>query len=73
VNPEIPVLTGILWDPTGQALAVLDQMEMTVGDTIRGYHVTAIQPSAVVLSCKGRSLILQTHPEGMVNYPGNSQ
>ena len=54
-----PVLHGILWDPGGQSLALINDGEVKVGDTIGGYRVDQIRQDAVVLSNGGESLTLQ--------------
>ena len=38
-----PVLFGILWDPGGQSIALLNDTEVKVGDTIGGYRVAEIR------------------------------
>ena len=48
-----PVLYGILWDPNGHSLALINDTEAKVGDTINGYQVTEIRRDAVVLSVEG--------------------
>ena len=53
------LLSGILWDPTGRSLALINDTEAKVGDTIGGYRVTEIRPDAVVLVRDGKPLVLQ--------------
>ncbi len=54
-----PVLYGILWDPGGQSIALINDGEAKVGDTITGYQVKEIRKDAVVLSNGGEPLVLQ--------------
>lgn len=54
-----PVLYGILWDPGGQSLALLNDTEVKVGDTIGGYRVQEIRQDAVVLIGGGEPVVLQ--------------
>jgi hypothetical protein len=46
-------LRGILWDPSGASIAMIDDVEVKVGDTIQGYRVTDIQQDAVILIASG--------------------
>jgi hypothetical protein len=55
-----PVLYGILWDPGGGSLALINDREMQVGDVINGYRVTAIRQDAVVLHVEdGEPVVLR--------------
>ena len=54
-----PALYGILWDPGGQSIALINDGEAKVGDTIAGYQVKEIRKDAVVLSNGGEPLVLQ--------------
>ena len=55
-----PVLRGILWDPSGRSIALIDELEAKVGDTVRGYRVAAIRRDEVVLESEdGQSMVLQ--------------
>ena len=54
-----PVLFGILWDPGGQSIALLNDTEVKVGDTIGGYRVQEIRQDAVVLIDGGEPVVLQ--------------
>ena len=54
-----PVLYGILWDPRGQSIAMLNDTEVRVGDTVGIYEVLEIRKDAVVLSAGGDPLVLQ--------------
>ena len=53
-----PALFGILWDPGGKSIALLNDTEVKVGDTIGSYRVVEIRPDAVVLSDGGEPLVL---------------
>jgi len=44
-----PVLLGILWDPGGRSLALINDTEVTVGDAVGPYRVAEIRTDAVVL------------------------
>ena len=46
-------LRGILWDPAGTSIAMIDDVEVKVGDTLGDYRVTEIQQAAVVLHTSG--------------------
>ena len=48
-----PVLYGILWDPGGHSLALINDTEVTVGDMVNGYRVAEIRQDAVVLTVEG--------------------
>jgi len=54
-----PVLYGILWDPAGKSIALLNDTEAKVGDTIEGYQVLEIRHDAVVLTNGGEPVVLQ--------------
>ena len=53
-----PVLYGILWDPAGVSIALVDNLEAKVGDIVRGYRVKAIQKDAVILEAEGQTVVL---------------
>ena len=44
-----PILIGILWDPGGHSIALINDSEAKVGDTVNGYLVTEIRRDEVVL------------------------
>jgi hypothetical protein len=46
-------LRGILWDPAGTSIAMIDDVEVKVGDTIGSYQVADIQQNVVVLITSG--------------------
>lgn len=58
-GPSQPTLYGILWDPKGQSIALINDGEAKLGDTIAGYQVKEIRKDAVVLSNGGEALVLQ--------------
>jgi hypothetical protein len=64
-----PVLNGILWDPGGQSVALINDTEARVGDTVSGYRVAEIRRDAVVLTNGGEPLVLEisfeTPPAGL--------
>jgi len=54
-----PKLSGILWDPGGQSIAIINEEEVRVGDTVIGYKVLEIREDAVVLTNGGVPMILE--------------
>lgn len=48
-----PTLYGILWDPGGNSIALINDLEAKVGDTVSGYMVKEIRQDAVVLDGGG--------------------
>jgi hypothetical protein len=59
VESSKPVLYGILWDPEGRSIALINDIEAKVGDTIAGYQVMEIRKDAVVLEGGGEPLVLE--------------
>ena len=56
----LPTLGGILWDPNGHSLALLNGTEASVGDKIESYRVKEIRQDAVILTLEdGRSVVMQ--------------
>ena len=55
-----PVLYGILWDPTGNSIALINDMEVRRGDRIGDYEVKEIQHDAVVLDNGGEEPVVLT-------------
>lgn len=53
------VLGGILWDPAGGSIALINEEEVTVGGEVNGYRVVEIRSDAVVLSSGGAPLVLR--------------
>jgi len=60
-SPDVstPLLAGILWDPGGESIALINDTEVRIGERIGGYQVAEIRPDAVVLVREGESLVLQ--------------
>ena len=56
---ETPILYGILWDPGGKSIALINDGEVKVGDRVNDYEVKEIRPDAVVLSNGGEPVVLQ--------------
>ncbi len=54
-----PFLIGILWDQAGQSIAMINDGEYKVGDTVADYQVAEIRQDAVVLKREAESLVLQ--------------
>ena len=54
-----PVLYGILWDPGGHSIALINDAEAKVGDTVGGYRVKEIRQDAVVLTNGGVPVVLE--------------
>ena len=54
-----PMLSGILWDPAGHSIALLNETEARVGDVIGEYEVREIRKDSVVLSRGGESVVVQ--------------
>jgi hypothetical protein len=52
-------LAGILWDPAGYSLALINETEVAVGDMVGSYQVMEIRPDAVVLMREGKAAVLQ--------------
>jgi hypothetical protein len=59
VNTSRPVLYGILWDPGGNSIALINDAEVRVGETIGGYKVKEIREDAVVLDSGGVPVVLE--------------
>ena len=57
------VLDGILWDPRGQSIALVNGTEVKKGDRIGGYVVRDIRQDAVVLEQGSETLVLQINFE----------
>ena len=53
-----PALYGILWDPGGQSIALINDLEAKVSDMIGEYQVTEIRQDTVVLMRAGAPLEL---------------
>ena len=59
IDASKPVLLGILWDPSGHSMALINDTEVKVGDTVGGYKVAEIRQDAVVLTGGGEPVVLQ--------------
>ena len=57
------VLDGILWDPKGQSIALVNGTEVKKGDHLGGYVVRDIRQDAVVLEQGNETLVLQINFE----------
>ena len=53
-----PALFGILWDPGGQSIALINDLEAKVGDMVGEYQVTEIRQDKVILMRAGEPLEL---------------
>ena len=53
-----PVLYGILWDPGGHSIALLNDVEAKVNDVVGEYRVAEIRPDAVVVTNGEEELVL---------------
>lgn len=54
-----PVLYGVLWDPSGNSIALINDGEARVGDAVGEYHVIEIRKDAVVLSSGGEPVVIE--------------
>lgn len=55
-----PVLYGILWDPGGQSIALINDGEAKAGQIVDGYLVREIRKDAVVLEgAAGEEVVLE--------------
>ena len=54
-----PVLYGILWDPAGRSIALINDTEVREGDRVGDYEVKDIQHDAVVLDNGGEPMVLR--------------
>jgi hypothetical protein len=54
-----PVLGGILWDPDGRSIALINGGEAKVGDVVGGYAIRAIHRDEVVLMREEERLVLR--------------
>lgn len=59
MKTDKPVLYGILWDPGGNSIALVNDGEVKVGDSIGGYRVKEIRQDAVVLMSGGVPVVLE--------------
>ena len=59
VETSKPVLYGIIWDAGGQSIALINDAQVKVGETIGQYQVAEIRQDAVVLTGGGEPVVLQ--------------
>jgi len=52
-------LAGIVWDPAGRSIALINDTEVKVGDSLGEYEVQEIRSDSVVLVREGKPLVLQ--------------
>lgn len=50
VHTARPVLYGILWDPGGKSIALINELEARVGDIVDGFRVVEIRRDVVVVT-----------------------
>ena len=70
VSNEAFILNGILWDPNGKCIAVINGEICMVNDEIGKYRITAIKENMVILSDKEgneKSLVLYREEDENVN------
>lgn len=72
VESSVPVLHGIMWDPYGQSIALINDLEAKVGDPVGEYQVLEIRHDAVVLSSGGEPVVLQINFESPPAPPSTS-
>ncbi len=54
-----PVLYGVLWDPVGRSIALINDGEAKVGDMVGDYRVVEIRKDAVVLANGGEPVVIE--------------
>ena len=59
LEPSRPVLYGVLWDSGGRSIALINNMEVKVGDMVADYRVLEIRQNSVVLGNGGEPVVLQ--------------
>lgn len=52
-------LVGILWDPGGQSIALINDTAVKAGDVLGDYQVQEIRQDGVVLMRDGKPVVLQ--------------
>jgi hypothetical protein len=55
----LPILFGVLWDPAGGSIALIDNTEARVGDEVSGYRVKEIHKDSVVLTSGENDVVVQ--------------
>ena len=58
LNSGTPTLSGILWDPGGQSIAIINDGEYRVGEMVGDYEMKEIRQDAVVLVRGGETTVL---------------
>jgi len=58
-QPSDLQLAGILWDPGGHSIALINDAEVTVGEMVGDCQVVDIQQDAVMVMREGKSIILR--------------
>jgi hypothetical protein len=70
LDASLPLLGGILWDPAGRSIALLNGKETMVGETVGRYQVVDIHEDHVILEQDGRRVTLQiTFEEQVTSEP----
>ena len=59
IESSRPMLRGILWDAGGHSIALINDLEAKVGDTVGDYQVQEIRHDAVVLTNGAEELVLE--------------
>ena len=58
-QPSDLQLAGILWDPSGRSIALINDAEVTIGGMIGDYQVVEIQQDTVTVMREGKPITLQ--------------
>ena len=70
---SLPVLYGVLWDPGGNSIALINDGEARVGDMVAEYRVVEIRKDAVVLANGGEPVVIaiafETPPKSAPSTP----
>src|SRR3989338_1149025 len=56
---SLPLLGGVLWDPAGRSIALLNDREQVVGDMVGSFRLVEIHQDHVVLEQEGRRVTLR--------------
>ena len=59
VEPAKLILYGVLWDPGGQSIALINDKEIRVGDLVADYQLLKIRQDSVVLGKGGEQMVLK--------------
>lgn len=57
-------LEGIIYDPRGKSLAIINGTVLKIGDTIGNYSIIEIEKNKVTLSWGNEKIILELKQEG---------